>query len=186
MTVTRGLDKDEPDLDNGADAVGARHRSWIVRLGTVLFAVVAVCAVLAAVVMGVDRFQAHAVVRADSAAVDAGTAAVTRLISASYTDADVAAQILSQATGVWAQEFEPNASQFEAVLAQSRTQADGEVVTAAVERRDDDGSRTLLIAAVSTVSNVAGAKDEGRMWRLRVTVKEVDGTWKISRIEPIV
>jgi Mce-associated membrane protein len=44
-------------------------------------------------------------------------------------------------------------------------------------------SASILVAATSRITNAAGAKDEPRVWRLRVTVTEEGGQYKMSKLE---
>jgi Mce-associated membrane protein len=41
----------------------------------------------------------------------------------------------------------------------------------------------VLVAATSKITNAAGAKDEPRTWRLKVTVTEDGGQYKVSKLE---
>lgn len=58
----------------------------------------------------------------------------------------------------------------------------GEVLAQGIEARAD-GSATVLVAAASSVSNAAGAANETRSWRLRVTMTEDSGLYKMSNVE---
>jgi Mce-associated membrane protein len=45
-------------------------------------------------------------------------------------------------------------------------------------------SALVLVSATSRVTNSPGGKDEPpRMWRLKVTVSEVNGQYKMSKVE---
>jgi Mce-associated membrane protein len=41
----------------------------------------------------------------------------------------------------------------------------------------------VLVAATSHITNAAGAKEEPRNWRLKVTVKDDGGQYKMSNVE---
>jgi len=56
-------------------------------------------------------------------------------------------------------------------------------VTAAALESMDEHSASVLVAASSRITNSAGAKDEPRMWRIRVTVTEEGGQYKMSKVD---
>lgn len=59
---------------------------------------------------------------------------------------------------------------------------EGTVNATAVESMNEH-SAVVLVAATSRVTNSAGAKDEPRAWRLKVTVTEEGGQYKMSKVE---
>ncbi len=54
---------------------------------------------------------------------------------------------------------------------------------AAAVQSIDGYSALVLVAATSRITNAAGAKDEPRNWRLRVTVTDDGGQYKMSKLE---
>lgn len=56
-------------------------------------------------------------------------------------------------------------------------------VNAAAVQSMDANSAVVLVAATSKITNAAGAKDEPRNWRLRVTVTDEGGQYKMSKLE---
>jgi Mce-associated membrane protein len=58
----------------------------------------------------------------------------------------------------------------------------GTINATAVESMGEH-SASILVAATSRITNAAGAKDEARVWRLRVTVTEDSGQYKMSKLE---
>ncbi|MDF3312680.1 hypothetical protein P3H15_47940 [Rhodococcus sp. T2V] len=112
--------------------------------------------------------------------------AVINLISPNAQDAAASAdRIVNDATGDWLSEFQSTKDEFVSAIAQSKTESNGEILGAGLEGRNDDGSATILVAAVSKVTNAAGAQDEPRTWRLRVEVVAADGTYKLSKVEVV-
>ncbi len=111
---------------------------------------------------------------------------VLNLISPSSQDPAAGAdRIINDATGSWLTEFEGTKDQFVSAIAESKTESSGEILGAGIEDRNDDGSTTVLVSAVSKVTNAAGAKDEPRTWRLRVGIVDVDGSYKLSKVEVV-
>jgi Mce-associated membrane protein len=68
------------------------------------------------------------------------------------------------------------------VVEQSKVVTEGTVNAAGIESMAEH-SALVLVSATSRVTNSAGAKDEPRQWRLRVTVTEDGGQYKMSKVE---
>lgn len=81
-----------------------------------------------------------------------------------------------------ATERQQRAADFTKVVEQSKVVTEGTVNATAVESMNEH-SAVVLVAATSRVTNSAGAKDEPRAWRLKVTVTEEGGQYKMSKVE---
>ncbi|HJT94789.1 MAG TPA: hypothetical protein VJ777_23110, partial [Mycobacterium sp.] len=79
-------------------------------------------------------------------------------------------------------DFQQRAKDFTSVVEQSKVVAQGTVTTAALESMDEH-SASVLVLVTSRISNSAGAKDEPRVWRVRVTVTEEGGQYKMSKVD---
>lgn len=91
-------------------------------------------------------------------------------------------RVIDSSTGDFKNEFQARAADFTKVVEQSKVVTEGTVNAAAVESMDGH-TAVVLVSATSRVTNSAGAKDEPRAWRLRVTVTEEDGQYKMSKVE---
>jgi len=91
-------------------------------------------------------------------------------------------RVLDSSTGEFRDDFQKRAQDFASVVEQSKVVTEGRVNAAAVESMDEH-SALVLVAATSRITNSAGAKDEPRVWRLRVTVTEDGGQYKMSKVE---
>jgi len=91
-------------------------------------------------------------------------------------------RLLDSSTGQFRDDFQQRANDFVTVVEQSKVVTQGTVNAAAVESMDEH-SALVLVAATSSITNAAGAKDEPRVWRLRVTVTEEGGQYKMSKLE---
>lgn len=91
-------------------------------------------------------------------------------------------RLLDSSTGQFRDEFQQRANDFVTVVEQSKVVTQGTINAAAVESMDEH-SALVLVAATSSITNAAGAKDEPRVWRLRVTVTEEGGQYKMSKLE---
>lgn len=91
-------------------------------------------------------------------------------------------RLLDSSTGQFRDDFAQRANDFVTVVEQSEVVTQGTINAAAVESMDEH-SALVLVAATSSITNAAGAKDEPRVWRLRVTVTEDGGQYKMSKLE---
>jgi Mce-associated membrane protein len=91
-------------------------------------------------------------------------------------------RVLDSSTGEFRDDFQQRAKDFAAVAEQSKVVTQGTVNAAAIESMDEH-SALVLVSATSRITNSAGAKDEPRAWRLRVTVTEDGGQYKMSKVD---
>jgi Mce-associated membrane protein len=91
-------------------------------------------------------------------------------------------RVLDSSTGEFRDDFQQRAKDFASVVEKSKVVTQGTVNAAAIQSMDKH-SASVLVAATSRITNAAGAKDEPRVWRLRVTVTEDGGQYKMSKVE---
>jgi Mce-associated membrane protein len=91
-------------------------------------------------------------------------------------------RVVDSSTGEFKDDFQQRAKDFTTVVEQSQVVTEGTVNAAALESMDKH-SASVLVSATSRVTNSAGAKDEPRAWRLRVTVTEEGGQYKMSKVD---
>jgi Mce-associated membrane protein len=91
-------------------------------------------------------------------------------------------RVIDSSTGQFRDDLQQRAKDFTTVVEQSKVVTQGTVNAAAVQSVDGN-SALVLVAASSRITNAAGAKDERRNWRLKVTVTEEGGQYKMSKLE---
>lgn len=91
-------------------------------------------------------------------------------------------RVIDSSTGQFRDDFQARAKDFTTVVEQSKVATQGTVNAAAVQTINGDYA-LVLVAATSHITNAAGAKDEPRNWRLKVTVKNDGGQYKMSNVE---
>ncbi|OBH82671.1 hypothetical protein A5681_22550 [Mycobacterium scrofulaceum] len=91
-------------------------------------------------------------------------------------------RVIDSSTGQFRDDFQARAKDFTTVVEQSKVVTQGTVNAAAVQSINGDFA-LVLVAATSHITNAAGAKDEPRNWRLKVTVKDEAGQYKMSNVE---
>jgi Mce-associated membrane protein len=91
-------------------------------------------------------------------------------------------RVIDSSTGQFRDDLQQRAKDFTTVVEQSKVVTQGTVNAAAVQSIDGN-SALVLVAASSQITNAAGAKDERRNWRLKVTVTDDGGQYKMSKLE---
>ncbi|MDI9974212.1 hypothetical protein ACNJ7E_39175 [Rhodococcus sp. NM-2] len=192
--LARALAEDESHAaDEGAEDAEvsvrrARKRPRRALAGAVVSAVAVAVVALASTSVGLSHSHAarQAAADHDLELLQGTRQAVINLITPSAADpAGSAQRILDGATGEWKTEFESTKTEFIDTIAQSKTESTGEILGAGIERANDDGTTSVIVAAVTKVTNAAGAKDEPRTWRLRVQVGKDGELYKLAKIEVV-
>ncbi|HET9874321.1 MAG TPA: hypothetical protein VFQ37_00945 [Mycobacterium sp.] len=184
-TDTPAAEADETDTRPADAEQPPRSRLHKPRPATVLAAVAvfSICALLG--VSGYIAMQHHGAVQhqqrvaAFTAAARQGVINMTSL-DFHHVEEDVQ-RVLDSSTGDFKDDFERQAADFTTVVTKSQVVSEGTVNLAAVESMDSD-SAVVLVSATSHVTNSAGAKEEPRIWRLRVTVAKEGDQIKMSKL----
>ncbi|WP_374024450.1 hypothetical protein [Mycobacterium sp. HNNTM2301] len=183
-------DEASDKADEGAEAEGTRVRtrrrlrlpSWSVAWKA--SAIVLICAFVAA--SGYMMWNRHETVERNQRAANFVAGArqgVVNLISMDFNKANEDVQrVIDSSTGQFHDDFQARAKDFTTVVEQSKVVTQGTVNAAAVQAINGDFA-LVLVAATSHVTNAAGAKDAPRNWRLKVTVKDDGGQYKMSNVE---
>jgi Mce-associated membrane protein len=93
-------------------------------------------------------------------------------------------RLIDSSTGKFRDDFAQRADDFTASVRRSKVVTEGTVNAAALESMDDH-SALVLVSATTRITNPAGAKDQQppRAVRLKVTVTEDGGQYKMSKVE---
>jgi Mce-associated membrane protein len=147
-------------------------------------AILAICGLLGA--SGWMLWHHHTVLaeRQRSAAyVAAARQGVVNLTSLDFNKAKEDVQrVLDSATGEFRDDFQRRADDFASVVKDSKAVTQGSVTASAVESMNKD-SAVVLVLATERVTNSAGAKDDPRAFRFRVSVVRDGDQLKISKVE---
>jgi Mce-associated membrane protein len=177
---------EEPYDDSGTARRGLRIRiplpSWkqVAAALTVLI-IAALLAVSGWMFWGHQKTQAEQQRRAEFAA--AARQSVVTLMSLDYNHAkDDVQRIIDNSTGQFKSDFESTKDDFVRVATESKAVTETNVTATAVESMTND-TATVLVAATSRVTNVAGAKQEPRAWRLSVNLARDGGQLKLAKVE---
>ncbi|WP_428341353.1 hypothetical protein [Mycobacterium sp.] len=91
-------------------------------------------------------------------------------------------RVLDIATGDFKDDFQKRAEDFASVVKDSKAVTEGSVAATAVESMNND-SAVILVLANERVTNIAGAKDQPRTFRFRVSVVHDGADLKVSKVE---
>jgi len=179
-------DYDESD-DEESVAERTGWRRWMPSLFTIaaLAAVVIICAFAGLSAWMVHQHRDATEQRHRELAFVAGAKqGVINMISLDYNKAKEDVQrVIDGSTGQFKDDFQQRANDVISVVTQSKAVTEGTVNAAAVESIDEN-SAVVLVSARSQITNSPPGKDEPpKMWRLRVTVAEVGGQYKMSKVE---
>ena len=164
----------------------ARRRLRVPGLSRLLApaAIVAICALLGA--SGWMLWHHHNVMeeRERSAAfIATARQGVINLTSLDFKKAKEDVQrVLDSATGEFRDDFQRRADDFTSVVKDSKAVTEGSVAATAVESMGKD-SAVVLVLANERVTNLAGAKDQPRTFRFRVSVVRDGDELKVSKVE---
>lgn len=115
--------------------------------------------------------------------VEAARDGVVALLSIDHTHArDDVQRVLDLSTGQFRDDFARSADDFVKTAESSKAVTKGTINAAALDSRDGDTAR-VLVSATSEVSNVNGAQQDPRPFRMSVTVTREGDTCKMSDVE---
>lgn len=179
---------DSTAAESAKEATAGTAPRWWGRGMRIAAATAAVLLVVALVAVNVLLAHKHDAARsvADQRAeyIRAAQQEVLNVLTVHYDSADRDVQrILDDATGPWRVEFAPQAQSFTDAVRKAKVVTTAEIAGAGLERVNDDGTAQVLLTAHSKVSNSAGAHEEPRTFRVRVTLARDDGRLEISKME---
>src|ERR1700730_4371669 len=179
----------KPAESPAAPTEATRRRSRVPRVSGLsklltAAAIVAICGLLGT--SGWMVWHHHTVLaeRQRSAAfIAAAKQGVINLTSLDFNKAKEDVQrVLDSATGEFRDDFQRRADDFTSVVKDSKSGTEGSVGDTAVEKMGKD-SADVLVLANERVTNSAGAKDDPRAFRFRVSVVRDGDQLKISKVE---
>ncbi|ODR10882.1 hypothetical protein BHQ21_00465 [Mycobacterium sherrisii] len=185
-TVAAAPDETAEDTEPESETVRSGRRlrlpSWSVTWKAA--AIILICAFIAA--SGYMIWQRHEVTERNQRAANFLAGAKQGVVNMTSLDfkraKDDVQRVIDSSTGQFRDDFQQRAKDFITVVEQSKVVTEGSVTAAAVQSMDGN-SAVVLVAATSRITNAAGAKNEPRRWRLKVTVTEDGGQYKMSKLE---
>lgn len=109
---------------------------------------------------------------------------VTYMISLDYTKAqDDFQRVIDSSTGEFKDEFKNRAKDYIGVVEQAKAVTEGTINAAAVESVKGNSAVVLVSATSRVINSPPGTDQPPRAWRLRVTIADVGGQYKMSKVE---
>lgn len=183
-----GLIEKGAGADVSSTAAPRSWRRWLQRLSwkpTVATAAIVLSVALLAT-SGYMVWQDHRMSQQRQRSVEFAAAArqgVINLMSLDYNHAkDGVQRIIDNSTGNFKKDFQATADDLIKGAQEAKAVSNTTVNSTAVESTSND-SAVVLVAAATTVTNAAGAKNEPRSWRLSVTVARDGGQLKIAKVD---
>ncbi|ASR03094.1 hypothetical protein [Gordonia rubripertincta] len=184
---SEGVNHDQGVEDDAVKEQGPRRsRITSVRAAAAVLVVVIVAGVCMSIVLAHRHsdFEAQQSKRVEY--VQAARQGLVNILSINYNTASADInKILDNAAAAWKDEFAPQAKPFADVVRKAKVITTATITDAGLEKVNKDGSAQVLATATSKVSNSAGADDEPRVFRVRITVAPVDGDLKVAKMEYI-
>ena len=133
--------------------------------------------------LGTEAHRSNQQVAQRALFLSAGRQGALNLTSVNGADAEAAVQrILDSSTGPFHEDFQKNAGPFVDVLKQTQSSSEGTITEAGVESLTEGQAEILVAVSVKTVT--PGSPDgPPRLWRMRLSVQEVDDGAKVSNVQ---
>jgi Mce-associated membrane protein len=178
---------DAEDHDEEYDESVTEQAGWRRRLPAIaaVATVIAICAFAAvSAYMVLQHRDATQHQQREAAFVAGAKQGVLNMISLDFNRAKEDIQrVIDGSTGQFKDDFQQRANDFISVVVQSKAVTEGTVNAAALESINGN-SAVVLVSATSQVTNSPPGKDVPPLvWRLRVTVANVGGQCKMSKVE---
>lgn len=185
-TVDEAVDETAEDAETESKSARSRLPSLSVvwKAAAIIFACILICGFAGA--SGYMMWQHHKTTERNQRTANFVAGAkqgVINMFSMDFNRAKEDVQrVIDSSTGQFRDDFQQRAKDFTTVVERSKVVTQGTVNAAAVQSIDGN-SALVLVAASSRITNAAGAKDEPRSWRLKVTVTIDGGQYKMSKLE---
>ena len=115
--------------------------------------------------------------------IETGKQGAVNLTTIDYAHAEVDVQrILDLATGQFHDDFASRSGSLVEVVQRAKSKSSGTVTAAGLESVDGDEGQVLVAVTVTTTS-LDVANQPPRYWRMRLTVRKVDGGAKIAKVD---
>jgi Mce-associated membrane protein len=176
-------DYEDEDYDESVTEPPA-WRAWIPTIATVATVILIICFAGVSTYMVLQHRDTTRHQQREAAFVAGAKKGVVNMISLDFNKAKEDVQrVIDGSTGQFKTDFQQRAGDLIAVVARSKTITEGRVNAAAIESMERN-SAVVLVSATSQVTNSPPGRDEPpQIWRLRVTVADVGGQYKLSKVE---
>jgi Mce-associated membrane protein len=176
-------DDESPDDPTAAGSTAPRASRGVLRQGNAAGVLVVIAVSVLAGWLGYRDYDAHQTQRQRQAFIATARQEVINLTTLDYThvESDVT-RILNELTGTFHDDFEKRSPAFIYVVKRTQSKSSGTITEAGLQSADHDGGQVLVTVAVQQ-TYAAVKSEEPRLWRMRIGVKNVGDTMKVSNVE---
>lgn len=175
----------EPEAVEPVEAAAEAARRGFLRAPSVGFVGVAIVVALAALTgwLGYGFYQVHQEQQRRDMFVETARQGATNLTSIDWEHAeDDIQRVLDSSTGRFYDDFERRSKSFLDVVKQIKSKSVGTVTASGLESYSDDKADVLM--SVTVRSTNAGVPEQApQVWRMVLTVQDIDGKSKVSNVE---
>lgn len=175
---------DETDEHSQQEGIADRSRSWWIGPAAVFLLLVVL--ILSTVVAAISALSAHESGDAearDRQILDIASTMAVNLVTLGQDSADSdLSRVIDGTTGEFRDQFVSAADGFGALLTDGGVESVGEVKAAGIVESTEEAA-TVLAAVTSTVKNNEAPDGEVRVYRMKLTLTNVDGAWLVSNVE---
>jgi Mce-associated membrane protein len=182
--AAEGTENASSDAAEERAARGVHRRSRRDLALMVTAALVAASAGAISIVLAINHHTKQARADEDVAIVLAAREQVVNLLTIDKNDVTgYSDRVLAGSTGRWQEEFTANKDAVMAALTDATQPTSVRGVAAGIEERGVGGTSAVDVGANTIAGSNADEKQPGTAVRMRVGVTEVDGQWKLSKVE---
>jgi Mce-associated membrane protein len=180
-------EEDHESRDRAVAAAGpAGLRRWVAvpTLATAAAVLLVIGFIAASIVMVTQHRDVTQRLKQQDAFVAAAKQCVLNMISLDFTKARSDVQrVIDSSTGEFKDDFQKKSADLIALVEKSKAITEGTVDAAALESVAGN-SAVVLVSAISRVTNSPPDKPEPpKLWRLRVTIADEGGQYKMSKVD---
>lgn len=133
--------------------------------------------------LGFRTYESHQAEQQRNVFLQVGRQGALNLTTIDWENADADVQrILDSATGTFYDDFQQRAEPFVQVVKQAQSKSVGTIAEAGLESASEDQAQVLVAVTVQT-TNAGAPEQQPRAWRMRISVQEIDGEAKVSKVE---
>ncbi|ANQ75442.1 MAG: hypothetical protein WBD41_11215 [Rhodococcus sp. (in: high G+C Gram-positive bacteria)] len=178
------LDQPETHTHTTDSGDSASRQTGRITLAAIVFAG---ALVLAGTVLGINSWNdwrtTETAASRDITILDTATQMATNLVTLRHQSLKEDIQRVSDGTtGTFHDQFTTSSGGFGDVLNEGQVESTGEVKSVGIIDATDDHA-TVLAAVTSTVKNTEAPDGELRVYRMKMTLDQVDGRWLVSNVE---
>ncbi|OBF33908.1 Mce protein [Mycolicibacterium peregrinum] len=174
---------DEKESDEAEHTAPERRRSLRPKIVSVVGGAFVVALVALTGWLGFDYYQVHQEQQRRDMFLETARQGATNLTSIDWEHAeDDVQRVLDSSTGRFYDDFEKRSKSFLDVVKQIKSKSVGTVTASALESYSEDKADVLMSVTVRS-TNAGVPEQDPQVWRMVLTVQDIEGKAKVSNVE---